>query len=64
MDPDAALRELRAIMALIKSHRRMTSEQLDHMVELFEGLDAWLSCGGFVPGPWRVGLAAAEIGGE
>jgi len=64
MDPNAALRELRDIMALIKSHRRMTSEQLDHMAELFDGLDEWLSRGGFFPTPWAIGISAAEVGAE
>lgn len=64
MDPNATLRELRDIFTLIKAHRRMTSEQLDHAAELFEALDGWLARGGFLPAAWRVGLAAAEVGGE
>lgn len=64
MDPNAALRELRAIMALIREHRRMTPEQLDHMAELFDALDGWLSRGGFFPSPWALGISAAEVGAE
>ena len=65
MDPDAALREIRAIMVLIKAHRRMTQAQLDHLTELWEGLDDWLTVRhGFLPTAWRHGMAAAEYGGE
>lgn len=64
MDPDAALREIRAIMALIKAHRRMTVEQIDHLGELVDGLDAWLTRGGFFPAAWRHGQSAAENGAE
>jgi hypothetical protein len=53
MDPDAALREIRATLTLIKAHRRMTHAQLDHLAELFDGLDGWITMGGFLPAAWR-----------
>ena len=46
MDPDAALEEIRALMN--------DGDSADvRLIELFEGLDQWLSQGGFPPAPWR-----------
>lgn len=64
MDPNAALRELRDITALIKQHRRMTQDQLDHMSELFEGLDNWITQGGFLPKVWNPAPVPVSALGE
>jgi hypothetical protein len=39
MDPDAALAQIRATV--------------EAMVTLWDGLDSWLSRGGFLPASWR-----------
>lgn len=75
MDPDAALRELREVFRLIEQHRRMTTEQVEHLAEVFTGLDGWLASGGTLPGAWHLSTcmahdcragatSAAEHGGE
>lgn len=52
MDPEAALNELRAIV-----HRRLMQVPEegddDRAAELFDGLDQWLTKGGFLPQDWR-----------
>lgn len=53
MDPDAALRELRAITKLVLGGRHMTAPQQRHWAELFEALDDWMSRDGFPPKDWR-----------
>jgi hypothetical protein len=56
MDPDVALDELRE---LAEQLRDLGPEQalddlgdISRMVELFNGLDGWLSKGGFLPAAW------------
>lgn len=49
MDPDAALDELRALLALDEP---MVGE-LERMAELMRALDSWLAGGGFLPLGWR-----------
>ena len=52
MDPNAALVELRR--ALHDLHADRSNEALlERAIELFEGLDGWLSCGGFLPRDWK-----------
>lgn len=48
MDPDACLEEIRL---LISENRG--DELTDILKEKFENLDAWLSCGGFLPKAWN-----------
>lgn len=66
MDPDKALHELRTTFGLIKAHRRMTTQQIEHLAEVFAALDAGLTRGDFLPRDWRMSLvtAASERGGE
>ena len=50
MDPEEALKQLRDIVA-----RRGGDDAhgtLDEVCELFDGLDQWLSHGGYLPSPW------------
>lgn len=50
MDPNAALEEIRALIAASEP------EDLDdRLVELIEGLDGWLTRGGFLPRQWARG---------
>jgi hypothetical protein len=51
MDPDAALDELRSWVDGDNSGHP-ASERADRMAELFDGLDGWLSKGGFLPDAW------------
>lgn len=58
MDPDVALRELRA--AIIEHHRLADSDTpndavlsaAEEVVRYAEALDGWLSAGGFPPAAW------------
>jgi hypothetical protein len=64
MDPDQALIDARAAVALLNAepadldHGYTDYEQAarngaaDTLAELFDGLDRWLSSGGFLPDPW------------
>jgi hypothetical protein len=56
MDPNAALAEIRT---LIHEAREATGPHaeaaLNEMSEYFEGLDEWLSKGGFLPAAWDGG---------
>lgn len=49
MDPNAALNELREMVAAINNGR---TPDLEHLAEVFEGLDDWISRGGFLPTDW------------
>lgn len=50
MDPDAALRALRAEVA---THLEHGDGDVNVLVEHVSALDEWLSTGGFRPTPWR-----------
>ena len=52
MDPDAALLLLRA-ETQAATEENDAVEVLARMVELFQGLDDWLSKGGFLPQDWQ-----------
>jgi hypothetical protein len=61
MDPDEALKELRALVQvwapMSEDHTIYDSEgdhHLDRLFKLFIGLDEWLSSGGYVPMAWKV----------
>lgn len=49
MDPDAALAQIRALLRLTS----ITRSDAERLVELTEGLDTWLSQGGFLPAAWQ-----------
>lgn len=48
MDPTEALRLIRALLKI----RRLDQSQVWELQELIEGLDNWLTGGGFLPIPW------------
>ena len=59
MDPDVALEEL---LALVDRIEPLTSKcvpsmavlhDIGRLVELVDGLDGWLTAGGFLPSRWR-----------
>jgi hypothetical protein len=56
MDPDAALAQIRATVEAMGSPE-CTAEQrwllAGDLVTLWDGLDSWLSRGGFLPASWR-----------
>lgn len=61
MDPDETLRQLRTKLAQLRVLAdTSTSEEnaelacaASELVDLVDGLDQWLTRGGFPPGPWR-----------
>jgi hypothetical protein len=59
MDPEAALDELLALIDRIQPlsgmhlTSRVLSQDIGRLVELMDGLDGWLTAGGFLPARWR-----------
>lgn len=60
MDPDVALRKIRELTRLIHSDAFDDLEEMIEQVtvavelaETIDGLDNWLTHGGFLPGAWR-----------
>lgn len=59
MDPDAALDELVALLdrvhILAETHLppTITAEDTRRILELIDGLDGWLTSGGFLPTRWK-----------
>lgn len=61
MDPNAALREIRETCNMVLNctdaeHPKETCVCIAHaanLAESFDGLDNWLSKGGFVPAAWK-----------
>jgi hypothetical protein len=53
VDPDAALERIRKIVA--RADAPATDPVADHneLVDLIDGLDRWMSKGGFLPTDWR-----------
>ena len=55
MDPNEALRRLRALVATIRgSMNHYDHRQVDDLIETFDALDDWLTKGGFLPATWMV----------
>ena len=59
MDPNANLKELRALVAFVLEDPdsepfQDLTEQAENMAELFQALDEWISAGGFFPAIWLV----------
>jgi hypothetical protein len=50
MDPDAALREIRA---LVFEQLHGDKADPDRLAELIDGLDGWIRAGGFLPSSWQ-----------
>lgn len=61
MDPNAALREMRAAIQRFRVAQEMGDHEEDQLgeagqaVEFAEALDEWLSRGGFLPTEWAAG---------
>ena len=63
MDPDAALEQIRECLAEYRTAEdrddpEAVTEALARLAEITEGLDAWISKGGFLPRAWRAALNA------
>jgi hypothetical protein len=52
MDPDVALKEMRALVQEVL-YDNASEEAAERLSELFEGLDGWISKGGFLPTSWQ-----------
>jgi len=52
VDPDVALKELRE---LTNKGMDLSDDEIERVVELFQGLDNWVSKGGYLPKEWRRG---------
>lgn len=54
MDPNAALKEIRELVQKLDRDEDQFSHNLDAMrlCELVDGLDQWMTRGGFPPGDW------------
>jgi hypothetical protein len=50
MDPNAALTEIRAIVADYSAGKDFDA---DRLAELVDGLDGWMSKGGYAPKAWE-----------
>ena len=65
LDPNAALKQLRAQVRASKEtldsdhdpEPEELEERLNAIVDLFTGLDGWISGGGFLPSAWRKQVA-------
>lgn len=56
MDPDTALRELRAALAAVEDAGPDRDEEitaLRQVAEYAQALDGWISAGGFLPSLWQ-----------
>ncbi len=51
MDPDECLDRIRQIVNLADDGD--ISVYIDELVDAFQGLDEWLSMGGFLPNDWK-----------
>lgn len=52
MDPDAALEEVRRIVARADAEGTDIVEDYNRLIDLIDGLDQWISRGGFMPKVW------------
>lgn len=55
MDPTAALQEIRELLKMDTRIAEHDGPSLDRLLELIDGLDGWMSKGGFLPEQWRKG---------
>lgn len=67
MDPTAALKALRTFTAhrdlLDRSNPAEVAQALDEVLDLVDGLDQWISKGGFLPKDWDDAQELASIFG-
>jgi hypothetical protein len=52
MDPDAALAQIRELIADQQTHNELNDTDTDRLVELIDSLDEWMTKGGFLPTEW------------
>lgn len=57
MDPNAALAQIRELTDKASRYGELSDSETNLLVDLVEGLDGWLSKGGFLPEPWEIGRA-------
>lgn len=55
MDPNVALAQIRELVEALQ--QEPDDSLAEALVDLVEGLDDWLSKGGFLPEPWAIGRA-------
>lgn len=56
MDPNAALAEIRSITSNLALNPELAGEAAAlRLAELIDGLDGWMSSGGFLPNDWQAG---------
>lgn len=56
MDPDKCLETCRSLAKKILQEadmERIHTDKGERLAELFEGLDTWISSGGFLPKDWK-----------
>jgi hypothetical protein len=53
MDPNEALEQLRQLSAQPSELLLDDGVSIRRLIELFDGLDVWLSSGGFLPAAWE-----------
>lgn len=66
MDPDEALAKMRDLTSRYGHEDHGNDEDHDialRMVEVFQGLDEWLTNGGFPPSAWGYELDPADLDG-
>jgi len=54
MDPNATLKEILELVQKLDRDEDQFSQDVSQLCALIEGLDNWLSRGGFLPRRWRV----------
>lgn len=53
MDPDEALKRLRELSEVFLKTGCLHPDEIFNMMETFQGLDEWITRGGFLPSSWQ-----------
>lgn len=53
MDPEEALKRLRQLVKIHMGGDGLDAHEIDRMVTTFQGLDEWITKGGFLPADWQ-----------
>jgi hypothetical protein len=55
MDPDTCLNEIRSIVQHVDDSDEpdTVEDRFERLVQLVDGLDTWMSLGGYPPGAWQ-----------
>ena len=59
MDPNETLKQIREVIRDLRDGEMPSMHAADTLADLFEGLDDWLTKGGFLPDAW--GLACVKV---